>query len=90
MVAADLVSTTGQEGAIYPFLVTMEESLEMLAFLLAGHTLIAYLERECDGFNLTLRTADSSDETQRHHARSSDSLETDRESMVEQIETSVE
>lgn len=56
MVAASDVSVSGGEGRLYPLFVAVEENLEMLALLIAGHGLVTYLEREWPGCRLTLMT----------------------------------
>lgn len=58
MVAAAHVEAAGGEDLGYALLFTIEENLEMLACLLAIHSLIDYLERECRGFRLTIAAAD--------------------------------
>lgn len=57
MLAAGHASEHGDEGGLYTVFVAIEETLEMLAFLLVGHSLIHYLERECPGFQLSLHPA---------------------------------
>ncbi len=54
MAAANHVSSSGGEGAAYPFLVAVEENLEMGALLLVVDSLLAYLQRECRGFQLRI------------------------------------
>lgn len=71
MVAAKQVFSIGHEGAIYPFLVAIEESLEMGALLLAAHSLIHYLERECPGFQLSIVTSAEPIQNLVHHAEPS-------------------
>lgn len=56
MIAASHVEDTGAEDFFYAVLFTIEENLEMLACLFAIHGLLDYLECECPGFELTIRT----------------------------------
>ncbi len=57
MIAASQVAAIGGEGPAYPWLVAVEESLEMGAFLLVIDSLLQYLECECPGFAFRVETS---------------------------------
>lgn len=56
MIAASHVEDRGEQDFLYAVLFTIEENLEMVGCLFAIHGLLDYLERECPGFELTIRS----------------------------------